>query len=623
MDAKDLKKKYLQFFARKDHKIIESAPLIPDNDPTVLFTTAGMHPLVPFLLGEKHPLGSRVTNVQKCIRTGDIDEVGDDSHLTFFEMLGNWSFGDYFKDEAIEMSFEFLTKELNLDPSLLAVSVFAGDEDAPFDKEAHDRWRSLGIPESRIARLPKKNNWWGPAGQTGPCGPDTEIFYWLGNPDEVPESFNDDNPLWVEIWNNVFMQYNKTKEGFFEPLKAPNVDTGMGVERVAMILQKKSNVYEISSIKPIYDLIKNMVVSKNFSEVSESSIRIITDHLRASVFILGDERGVTPSNIDQGYVLRKLIRRSIRHLFLLKIENVASAISKIAEKVIDLFAEEYPDLLNKKSFIIDELVKETDKFTRTISKGLRLIEKRIQSEAIRLSGKKPKSQMEVFQIVHDFEISEQKHVLDIDVKWLFDLFQSQGMPPEMTLEELESHNILIPDKDLVMKRFNDLFKEHQSLSRKGAEKRFKGGLSDSGIETTRLHTATHLLNEALRRVISPDIHQKGSNITPERLRFDFNFDRKLSPDEIKKVEDLVNKQIKAALPVTKEKMLVKDALAQGAQGEFGVKYPDEVWVYSIGDFSKEICMGPHVDNTKELGHFKIKKEQSSAAGVRRIKAVLE
>lgn len=616
MNPKELKEKYLAFFEKHGHKRIASAPLIPEHDPTVLFTTAGMHPLVPFLMGEPHPLGKRVTDFQKCIRTGDIDEVGDASHLTFFEMLGNWSFGDYFKKEAIEMSYEFLTKELGLPHDQLAVSVFAGDDDAPFDTEAHDIWLSLGIPESRIARLPKKNNWWGPAGLTGPCGPDSEMFFWTGNPNDVPTSFNDDNDLWVEIWNDVFMQYNKNKDGSFEPLAKPSVDTGMGVERVAMILQGKNNVYDMSSMKPIYDLVKSFAIEEN-----QISQRIITDHIRASVFILGDERGVTPSNLDQGYVLRKLIRRSIRHFYLLKNEDVKSAISSVAKKIIEQFGSEYSDLVTKKAFILSELEKETDKFTNTIEKGLKLIEKKVQGEAIKSTGKKPQSQDDVVKIVDEYLSTTPS--IEVDGKWIFDLFQSQGMPPEMTLEELESKGIIIFDKEKSLADFDEHFKVHQELSRVGAEKKFKGGLADGGEQTKRLHTATHLLNEALRKIVSSDIRQRGSNITAERLRFDFNFDRKLTLEEIKAVEDEVNTQIKSALPVTKNKMSVQDALASGAQAEFGMRYPDEVWVYSTGDFSKEICMGPHVENTSELGTFRIKKEESSAAGIRRIKAVLE
>ncbi len=615
MNSKELKEKYLSFFEKYAHKRIASASLIPENDPTVLFTTAGMHPLVPFLMGEPHPLGKRVTNVQKCIRTGDIDEVGDDSHFTFFEMLGNWSFGDYFKEESIKMSYEFLTKELGIKPELFAVSVFAGDDDAPFDQVAYDAWISLGVSDNRIARLPKKNNWWGPAGLTGPCGPDTEMFVWVGNPDEVPESFNDDHESWIEIWNNVFMQYNKTKEGTFESLEKPCVDTGMGVERVVMILENKDNVYDMSSIKPVYDVVISLAVEK-----SKTSARIVTDHLRASVFLLGDERGVTPSNLDQGYVLRKLIRRAIRHCYLLKIDDVKSAINQIATTVIKQFSEEYPELNEKKEFILSELSRETDKFTNTIQKGLKLIEKKIQSEAIKTTGKKPKSQFEVQKIFDEY--SSLKPSLSLDAKWLFDLFQSQGMPPEMVVEELESHKITISNKEEVMLSFNEHFKKHQELSRVGAEKKFKGGLADGCEATKKLHTATHLLNEALRKVVSPDIKQRGSNITSERLRFDFNFDRKLTPEELTTVEDEVNKQIQLAIPVTKEKLSFQAALDSGAQGEFGMKYPDEVWVYSTGEFSKEICMGPHVENTKDLGHFKIKKEQSSAAGIRRIKAVL-
>ena len=583
--SKLLKDKYFKFFEKNNHKKIASASLIPDNDPSVLFTTAGMHPLVPFLVGQEHPLGKRIVDVQKCIRTGDIDDVGDEGHLTFFEMLGNWSFGDYFKKQAIEMSFEFLTKDLGFPVEKLAFTCFQGDGDAPKDEETANIWLSLGIKKERIAFLPKKENWWGPAGETGPCGPDTEMFYW--NSEEVaPEKFDPENETWVEIWNDVFIQYNKTKEGKYVPLQQKSVDTGLGVERVAMLLENKPNVYEISSIKPIMNKVQEIASIQNPTSEQLHSLRIITDHMRAATFILGDNKAIIPSNLDQGYVLRRLIRRSIRHLKLLGVNIVDNNITPmIAEKIIELYQDEYSELKDNKEFILTELRNEEIKFQRTLEKGLRQFEK--------LASR------------------------DINGKDAFLLFQSYGFPIEMIKELAQEKKINVD-----VEGFNQEFKRHQKLSRVGAEKKFKGGLSDNSEQTTKLHTATHLLNAALRQVLSDNIKQKGSNITPERLRFDFNFERRVTPEEITKIEHVVNKVITQGLSVTREKMGLIQALKLGAQSEFGARYPDEVWVYSIGDFSIEICSGPHVENTKELGMFKIKKEQSSATGVRRIKAVL-
>jgi len=623
MNSSELKKKYVKFFEKKNHTAIACASLIPENDPSVLFTTAGMHPLVPFLMGEPHPKGNRLTNYQKCIRTGDIDEVGDDFHLTFFEMLGNWSMGDYFKKEAITLSYEFLTKELGLPVEKLAFTCFAGDKDAPRDEESANIWKSLGVSSDKIAFLPKKDNWWGPASITGPCGPDTEMFYLVGK-EKAPAKFDPKDSRWVELWNDVFMQYNKTKEGKHDPLKQRNVDTGMGVERVAMVLQGKTTVYEIETLKPIYDLIKKSA-DKEMAEQKEKSIRIITDHLRASTFILGDERGVVPSNVDQGYILRRFIRRSIRHMYLLKIseENITKTITATANKVVELFSKDYPELKQKQAFIIKEFERESEKFNKTIEKGMNEIKKKMKSVMIQ-ERQKNKEEFDYKKIdEYLLEWQEKEKELELNSKWIFDLFQSVGMPPEMTLEEVQdAYNATITNKETAMKEFEKLFAEHQKKSRAGAEKRFKGGLADASEMSKKLHTATHLLNEALRQVLSKDITQKGSNITAERLRFDFNFDRKLTDDEKKKIEDLINKKIAEKLPVTKEKMPLQKALKSGAQSEFGTRYPDEVWVYSVGDFSKEICMGPHVKNTSELGHFKIKKEESSSAGIRRIKAVL-
>jgi alanyl-tRNA synthetase len=586
MKCKELKKKYIEFFKKKQHSIIQSASLIPEHDPTVLFTTAGMHPLVPYLMGQPHPNGKRLANVQKCIRTVDIDNVGDPSHLTFFEMLGNWSLGDYFKKQAIEWSYEFLTKVLKFNPNLLSITVFKGDKDASKDNESANTWQSLGIPEERIYYLPKEDNWWGPAGKTGPCGPCAEMFIDTGK----EPCKKDCKPgcgcgKYFEIWNDVFLEYNKVEENKFEKLKQKNVDTGMGVERTAAMLQKKKTVYEIEIFEPIINKIKELAKIQNENKKQQLSIRIITDHLRASVFILGDNLGIAPSNLDQGYILRRFIRRSIRHGKLLGIEK--EFLSKLAEIVIKLHKDDYKELERNKDFIINELKKEDEKFRSTLEKGLRKFQK-LQSNKI--SGKEA-----------------------------FLLFQSYGFPIEMTEELAKEKNIKIDRQG-----FQKEFKKHQELSRKGAEKRFKGGLGDHSIETTKLHTATHLLNQALREVLNnKEIFQRGSNITPERLRFDFNFDRKVTKEEQKKVEDWVNKRIKEQLEVKREEMTLEEAKKAGAQGVFENKYGDKVFVYSIGKKSIEICGGPHVKNTKELGHFKIKKEESSASGVRRIKAVLE
>ncbi|MBT4935967.1 alanine--tRNA ligase [Candidatus Woesearchaeota archaeon] len=582
MKAKELKKKYLDFFKSKGHAIIPSAPLIPEHDPSVLFTTAGMHPLVPFLVGQVHPLGNKVASVQKCMRTGDIDEVGDSTHNTFFEMLGNWSFGDYFKEEAIAMSFEFLTRVLKIPLSHLAVTCFIGDEDAPRDETSATKWKQLGISTERIAFLDKEDNWWGPAGSTGPCGPDSEMFYWVGK-DKPPKEFDTDDDRWVEIWNDVFMEYNKTQEGKYVPLSQKNVDTGLGVERVTAILQGKDEIYQTELFLPIIRDIER--ITKKKYEDNTKAMRIIADHMRASVFILGDERGAVPSNVDQGYILRRFIRRAIRHLKSLGVKDINTSI--FAEKIIDMYKDEYPLLEEKRNFILDELHKEEERFTKTLEMGLR--------------------KFETMTAVSD----------TISGKDAFLLFQSYGFPIEMTRELAEEKGVSVAESAFAVE-----FEKHQELSRVGAEKKFKGGLSDASEETTRLHTATHLLNEALKTVLKTDIRQKGSNITAERLRFDFNFDRKLTSEELQAVEDEVNRVIQLQLDVEREEMSLEDALASGAHGEFGAKYPAKVSVYSVGDYSKEICMGPHVKNTSELGTFKIKKEQSISAGTRRIKAVL-
>ncbi len=589
MDTKQLKKKYIEFFKTKGHAEIHSSPLIPEHDPTVLFTTAGMHPLVPFLMGQPHPQGKRLVDVQKCIRTQDIDEVGDETHTTFFEMLGNWSLGDYFKKEAITWSWEFLTSKewLGLDKKRLAVTCFIGDANAPKDDDAAQVWKSLGVPEERIAFLPKADNWWGPAGETGPCGPDTEMFYWKRD-DKPPVKFDPKDKNWVEIWNDVFMQYNKNKEGKYELLKSKNVDTGLGVERVTMALNGKTNIFEIDTFVPIIKKIEELT-GKKLQDDNAKSFRIIADHIKAATFILGDERGVVPSNVDQGYILRRYIRRSVRHLRLLGADfGQTDSTVELAKIVINIYKNEYPILEQKKHLIFDELKKEQDRFQKTLDKGIKEFERMALGMA------------------------------DIDAKSAFLLYQSYGFPIEM-IEELAAEK----ERSVDRKGFDEEYKKHQELSRVGAEQKFKGGLSEASEITIKLHTATHILNEALRKIVSPDIKQKGSNITAERMRFDFNFDRKLTPEEVKKVEDEVNRIIKQEIAIVKEEMSPNDAIAKGAQAEFGTRYPEKVSVYSVGNYSKEICMGPHVANTKDIGKFKIIKEESSAAGIRRIKAIVE
>lgn len=547
-----------------------------------------MHPIVPFLSGQPHPLGKRLVDIQKCLRTDDIDEIGDDFHLTFFEMLGNWSLGDYFKKEAIEWSWKFLTGEkwLGLDKNRLYISVFAGDKDSPRDEESARIWMSIGVPKERIFYLPKKDNWWGPAGTTGPCGPDTEMFYDSG---KEPCS-KDCRPgcscgKYFEIWNDVFMQYEKTAEGKYELLAQKNVDTGMGLERTIAALNGKKSVYEIETFEPVVKKIKEISRIKTPDEKEEKSVRIIVDHIRASTFILAEN--VEPSNVDQGYVLRRLIRRAIRHGKLIGIEK--EFLDYLAEIVIDIYEKNYPHLGNNKKFILDQLKKEELKFGKTLELGLKKFE----------------------------QIATQTN--KIDGKSAFLLFQSFGFPIEITKDLGKEAGVEVDGKG-----FEEEYKRHQEISRVGAEKKFKGGLSDASEPTTKLHTATHLLNEALRRVLKKkDIVQKGSNITPERLRFDFNFDRKLTEKEIKGIEKLVNEQIKRALPVKREEMTVEEAKKKGAQAEFGHKYGETVSVYIVGDFSIEICGGPHVKNTSELGKFKIIKEENIAAGIRRIKAILE
>jgi alanyl-tRNA synthetase len=578
----ELKKKYLDFFKSKEHKVIDQASLIPENDNTVLFTTAGMHPLVPFLLGQPHPLGKRLTNYQLCLRTTDIDSVGDSTHFSLFEMLGNWSLGDYFKKESISFSSEFLTSKewLGLDKNRIAVTVFSGNKDLPKDQEAIDCWLREGVPIERIVAI--EDNWWGPAGSSGPCGPDTEIFYWKENTKEPPKVFDPDNENWVEIWNNVFMEYDKTKEGDFKTLSQKNIDTGLGTERVVMVLNGLEDAFSVGKIKEIYDFV--FFISKDKENIK--AIKIITDHLRTATFILGDSRSVIPSNTDQGYVLRRFIRRAIRYGKLIGIDTFFC--KSVGNKIINLYKDEYPNLEEKKENILRELENEENKFLKTLENGLKEFNKFVEKQN-KLSGKEA-----------------------------FLLYQSYGFPIEM-IEELAKEKNLSID----FNSFREEEKKHQELSRIGAEKKFKGGLAEHTDVTKKYHTATHLLNEALRRVLSKDIKQKGSNITSERLRFDFNFDRKLTDEEISLLENEVNNVISKELPIKKESMTLEEAISLGAQAEFGTKYPDVVFVYFVGDYSKEICMGPHVENTKELGYFKIIKEQSISAGVRRIKAILE
>jgi len=584
---KELIKKYIDFFKSKDHKEIPNSSLVPVNDPTVLFTTAGMHPLVPYLTGQKHPIGKRLVNVQRCIRTDDIEEVGDTTHHTFFEMLGNWALGDYFKKEAIEYSFEFLTKILKVPKDKLAVTCFAGDKDAPKDEESYNIWKELGIPKERIAFLPKRNNWWGPAGQVGPCGPDTEMFYWSSQK-PAPKKFNPDDSNWVEIWNDVFMQYEKTSENKFIPLKQKNVDTGMGVERTVAALNNLDDNYQTQIFKSAIEEIERISHKKYDSHKKE--MRIIADHVKASAFMIAD--GINPSNTGQGYILRRLIRRSIRYGKLLNIE--INFTSKVAEQVFKVY-EDYSELNKNKNAILTKLEEEENKFRKTVERGIRQFEK-LASENKNISGKDA-----------------------------FLLFQSYGFPIEMTEEMAKENNIKVDKKG-----FEEEYQKHQELSRTLSAGTFKSGLADHSEKTTRLHTATHLLNEALSRVLGPEVAQRGSNITPERTRFDFNFPRKLTDIEINKIEHIVNEAIKKALPVKSEELPYKKAIESGAKGEFGHKYPERVSVYTAidkneksGYFSREICTGPHVKNTKEIGKIKIIEQSSVSAGVRRIKAIVE
>lgn len=679
MTAKELRQKYLDFFKSKGHAIIPSAPVVPENDPTTLFITAGMHPLVPFLMGEKHPLGKRLANSQKSIRTVDIDEVGDTTHHTFFEMLGNWSLGDYFKKEAIEWSWEFLTSPewLNLDKSRLASSVFAGDENAPFDQEAHDIWINLGMPEERIARLPKKNNWWGPAGETGPCGPDSEMFYWVGDPNETPKGFNDDNSKWVEIWNDVFMEFNKNSEGKYEKLSQQNVDTGMGLVRTLAVVNGLDDNYRTELFWPIIEKIEELSGKKYDSDENKRAMRIIADHIKAAVFIIAD--GVEPSNIQRGYVLRRLIRRAVRQGHLLGINDNFTA--EIAKVVQEIYRDVYPEVNNEK--ILEVLSGEEEKFRHTLEKGLKEFErvkmfilsisenvKKLQDFLVFIKSNPYKVNLSYIELREDlikqYLVYEPfKNILDyynknlkqyisptkpldekkyneikdniesvnfirseaekalkniaLNGKFSFYLYQTSGLPIEV-IKEIAKENGVGVDEE----QFNKELEKHQELSRTASAGMFKGGLADTLEKTTQLHTATHLMLAGLRKVLGDHVHQKGSNINGERARFDFSHPDKMTDEQKKEVEDYVNEAIKASVPVVLEEMTLDEAKKAGAEGAFEHKYGDKVKVYSIEGYSKEICGGPHVQNTGDIkGAFKIKKEESSSAGVRRIKAIIE
>lgn len=583
MKAIEIRNKYLEFFKKHGHSVIPSAPLIPENDPSVLFTTAGMQPLVPYLLGEKHPEGKRLTDYQKCLRTNDIDEVGDNRHLTYFEMLGNWSLGDYFKEEAIAMSFEFLTKELGIPVEKLSVTCFAGDDDCPRDTVTAECWKKAGIPEERIYFFGKDDNWW-IAGEEGPCGSDTEMFYDTGKP-KCSENCDPSCGCgkYVEIWNNVFMEYFKTKDGKYTKLKQHNVDTGLGLERMTMLLEGKETPFDTELFKPVMDKLQELAETDDIA-----SRRIVAEHLRASMMIILD--GGLPSNVDRGYILRRLIRRMVRHLRKLQIN--LNTLPELIELNIDTLKDMYPELVENEEKIKSVIIEEKDKFEKTLERGER----------------------EFNKIVNKLNNEAKDTISGQD---LFTLYETYGFPPEVTADLAKEQNLKIDSSE-----FDKLFKEHQEKSRMGSEQKFKGGLSGNGEMETRYHTATHLLNAALKVVIGKDVHQKGSNITPERMRFDFSCDHKLTEEEKQKVEDLVNEWIKEAIPVTVEEMKKEDAIKSGAECMFIEKYPDIVTVYSIGTVSKELCGGPHVDNTSELGTFKIKKEEASSAGVRRIKAIL-
>ena len=581
MNLKDL---YINYFVSKGHKQIPSAPLVPENDPSVLFNTAGMQPLIPYLMGEPHPYGKRLCDYQKCVRLTDLEEIGDKTHHTFFEMLGNWSLGDYFKKESIAYSFEFLTSVLKIPVERLAITVYQGDDKIPRDDVSAEAWMSHGIKKERIAYLGREDNFWIP-GDSGPCGGDTEIFYWRSE-DEIPERFDPEDDRWVEIWNNVFMEYHQDKDGNVTPLKQKNVDTGMGYERVVAVLEKVDDNYLTSVWRtPLNTLIE--IAGKQY-EGNEKSMRIILDHIRTSVFIAADPAGIKPSNTDQGYILRRLIRRAIRHAMKLGIDIHSDFTTPLALTFIEEYKKYYRELEDNKDVVLEVLKGEKEKFVKTLEKGLKVFEK-----VAKTSNK-------------------------IDGETAFHLYDTYGFPIELTKEEAALRNMKVDEEG-----FNEKFKEHQEKSRTASKGKFKGGLSGNSEIETKYHTATHLLNAALKKVIGPSVHQLGSNITEQRLRFDFPCDHKLTDEEKREVEDLVNKWIEESIPVTHETMKKEEAIKSGAECMFIERYPDLVTVYTIGDVSKELCGGPHVQNTSEIGHFKIKKEESSSAGVRRIKAVIE
>ena len=587
MNTQEFRELYLRFFEDRGHKRIPSAPLLPENDLSVLFTTAGMHPLVPFLLGEPHPLGKRITNFQKCIRTNDIDEVGDTSHLTFFEMLGNWSLGDYFRSESLAWSHEFLTRELSIPLNRLAVTVFAGDADAPRDELAANLWRKLGMPQERIYFLPKEDNWWGPAGATGPCGPDSEIFFDTGKPDHNGCRPGCGCGKWFEIWNNVFMEYNRTREGTYQRLIQQNVDTGMGVERTLAVLQGMDDIYQIETLRPLVGSVENL--SQRSYNDQPVPFRVIVDHLRAVTFAIGD--GALPSNVEAGYVLRRMIRRAVR--FGRELGITDNFLSPLANSVIDLFGATYPNLFAARDQITTVIDDEERKFQSTLERGLRQYQKaanRVLENGERLIGGTE----------------------------AFDLFETYGFPLELTVELAREQDLKVDETG-----FQASYAAHREQSRRNLDQKFKGGLADHTERTTRLHTASHLLQQALRQVLGEHVRQMGSNITPERLRFDFTQTDKITPQQAGEVEQIVNLQIQSGLPVSMKIMPLDEALQQGALAFFGEKYGDLVKVYSIGDFSKEVCGGPHVENTAELGRFKIIKTESVGRGVRRIRATLD
>ena len=594
MNANELREQYQQFFEARGHQRIRSAPLLPENDPTVLFTTAGMHPLVPFLLGEPHPLGRRLVDVQKCLRTDDIDEVGDTTHLTFFEMLGNWSLGDYFKKESLAWNYEFLTQNLALDPARLSVTVFAGDADAPRDDDSAETWRRLGIPNARIYFMPKKDNWWGPAGATGPCGPDSEIFYDTGTPDHPGCAPGCACGKWFEIWNNVFMEYNKTGAVQYVKLRQQNVDTGMGVDRTVAALRGYDDVFLVDTLAPLIAHIEELT-GRRYAD-NPRAFRIIADHARAATFAIAD--GATPSNVEAGYIVRRLVRRAVRYGRELGIAHTpafprSSLCADLSGIVVNTFAHAYPELEQNRARVAAELEREEAKFQDTLARGLREYHKRIES--VQGEGNPTISAADAF-----------------------DLFETYGFPLSLTVELAREQGLSVDQAG-----FETLYQEHKEMSRRGSEHKFKGGLADHAAETTRLHTATHLLHQALRQVLGASVHQMGSNITAERLRFDFSHAEKLTPEQIRKVEEIVNAQIAHDLPVSVQVMSLDQATGSGALAFFGEKYGDQVKVYSIGAFSEEVCGGPHVARTSELGKFKITKQEAVGQGVRRVRAVLE